>query len=132
MSALTPETHSVEIAKRLSSSELPCVICLCAAWCTACERYRAIFDALAQAHPEVCFIWIDIEVHANSLGEVEIDDFPTLLLEDAKGVRFFGPVLPYPLVIEQLLSHIEDLPRLSDTPSLRKKLGAAEFPILAT
>ena len=26
-------------------------VCLCAGWCGTCRDYRALFDALAQAHP---------------------------------------------------------------------------------
>ena len=36
-------------------------VCLCAGWCGTCRDYRALFDALAQAHPEVRFEWVDIE-----------------------------------------------------------------------
>ncbi len=122
MPALIPETQSHEIAKRLNDPEVLCVVCLCAAWCSACTRYRAIFDALADAHPNACFVWLDVEVHADALEELDIDNFPTLLLEDTKGPRFFGPVLPYSLVVEQLLLHGRDLPYLSDTFSLREKL----------
>ncbi len=122
MSALIPEKHSAQIAQRLHSEKVPCVVCLCAAWCSACEQYRAVFDDLARSYPEGCFVWVDIEVHADSLGDIEIDNFPTLFLEDAKGVRFFGEVLPNPWVVEQFFAHWEDLPYLSDAPPLREPL----------
>ena len=37
------------------------VVCLCAGWCGVCREYRAVFDALAAAHPQVRFDWVDVE-----------------------------------------------------------------------
>ena len=70
------------------SSERAWVACLCAAWCVACREYGATFAALAaQFGDEADFAWIDIEDDADALGDLDIENFPTLLIADAAGAR---------------------------------------------
>jgi thioredoxin 1 len=70
------------------------VACLCAGWCGTCASYRATFDQLAARHPDKFFVWIDIEDQAGVVGELDIENFPTLLIQRAEAVAFFGTVLP--------------------------------------
>jgi thiol-disulfide isomerase/thioredoxin len=70
------------------------VACLCAAWCGTCSSYRAAFDELASRHQDKIFVWIDIEDQADVVGDLDIDNFPTLLLQRHETVAFFGTVLP--------------------------------------
>ncbi len=79
------------------------VACLCAAWCGTCASYRASFDELAARHPDMHFVWIDIEDQADVVGDLDIDNFPTLLIQRHDVVAFFGTVLPDPLLAERLL-----------------------------
>lgn len=80
------------------------VACLCAAWCGTCNDYRAVFDALrAEFDGRTEFVWVDIEDDEQALGEVDVDDFPTLLLAQDDEVRFFGPLLPHAQTARQLL-----------------------------
>ena len=79
------------------------VACLCAAWCGTCASYRASFDALAARHPDKYFIWIDIEDQADVVGDLDIDNFPTLLIQRHDTVAFFGTVLPDPALAERLI-----------------------------
>jgi thioredoxin 1 len=86
------------------ASERPWVACLCAAWCVACREYGATFAALAaQFGADADFAWIDIEDDADALGDLDIEDFPTLLIADATGARFFGPVMPQMQTAERLI-----------------------------
>ena len=82
----------------------PLVACLCAEWCGSCREYRATFDALAaQFGADADFAWIDIEDDADALGDLDIEDFPTLLIADAGGARFLGPVTPQAQTAERLI-----------------------------
>jgi thioredoxin 1 len=84
--------------------ERPWVACLCAAWCVACREYGATFAALAAKFGTAAdFAWIDIEDDADALGDLDIEDFPTLLIADATGARFFGPVMPQAQTAERLI-----------------------------
>lgn len=80
------------------------VACLCAAWCGTCTEYRAAFEAAAKRHPDVRFAWVDIEDHADALGEeLDIENFPTLLVAHGGAPRFFGVVLPHAATISRTL-----------------------------
>ena len=79
------------------------VACLCAAWCGTCSSYRAAFDGLAARHPDKTFVWIDIEDQAGVVGDLDVDNFPTLLLQHGDTVAFFGTTLPDPHVADRLI-----------------------------
>lgn len=82
------------------------VVCLCAEWCGTCRDYRSIFEEAAQAFShtgDMCFVWVDIEDESEFVDPVEVENFPTLLVSDADGVRFFGTVLPYKDTLWRLL-----------------------------
>ena len=81
------------------------VICLCAQWCGTCRDYRAGFDALAAQFPDVLFSWLDIEERADALGDLDIENFPTLYIRRGDSVLFFGTMLP----------HLNNLRRLIET-----------------
>jgi thiol-disulfide isomerase/thioredoxin len=86
------------------SAERPWVACLCAGWCVACREYGATFATLAaQFGAAADFAWIDIEDDADLLGDLDIENFPTLLIADAGGARFFGPVMPQAATAERLI-----------------------------
>lgn len=82
------------------------VICLCAQWCRLCNDYRKTFDAFAARHLAQKCAFIDIEDEADLLdliGGIDIVDFPTLLISDAAGLRFFGPVTPQSDTLERIV-----------------------------
>ena len=80
------------------------VSCLCAEWCGSCRDYRATFDALAaQFAASADFAWIDVEDKAEALGDLDIDNFPTLLIADGETLRFLGAVTPQPQTAERLI-----------------------------
>lgn len=79
------------------------IACLCAAWCDSCGAYRATFDTLAARHPELGFVWIDIEDQADLVGDLDVENFPTLLMQKADVVAFFGSVQPDLRIAERLL-----------------------------
>jgi thioredoxin 1 len=101
------------------------VACLCAAWCGTCSSYRAAFESLAARHPDKTFVWIDIEDHADVVGDLDVENFPTLLLQHGDKVAFFGTVLPDPKVAERLLQaqaalDDEELARLAASSEERR------------
>ena len=81
------------------------VACLCAAWCRTCDEYRPLFAAVAREHPDMRFAWIDIEDESEALGALamEVEDFPTLLIAEGTGVRFYGPLLPHAATLARTL-----------------------------
>ncbi|WP_460837498.1 thioredoxin family protein [Noviherbaspirillum agri] len=79
------------------------VACLCAAWCDTCRAYRSSFDNLATQHPDKRFVWIDIEDQADFIGDIDVENFPTLLIQRRDRVAFFGTVLPEAKLADRLI-----------------------------
>jgi thiol-disulfide isomerase/thioredoxin len=103
MPLLSPDTDAATLHTRMRDGQ-PLIACLCAEWCGTCRSYRATFAELAARHPETCFVWVDVEDHADALGDFDVENFPTLLMQRGPNVLFFGPVLPHAGVVEGLLS----------------------------
>lgn len=106
------------------------VICLCADWCGLCRDYQDVFARLAARYPHARFAWLDIEDQAGLLGELDVETFPTLLLADAEGTRFFGPLTPQAQTLSRLLDSLErgglqSVPHAPATQSLLQALQAA-------
>lgn len=84
------------------------IACLCADWCTTCQAYEATFTAVARAHPEARFVWIDIEQHSDTLGDaaLDIESFPTLLLLRGPVPLFYGTVLPHAGTLDRMVAAV--------------------------
>lgn len=94
--------NRADVAARLAGDGWV-VCCLCAGWCGTCSGYRDVFEALAARHPDKFFLWIDIEDQADVVGELDIENFPTLLIQRDDVVAFFGTMLPDPGLAHRLV-----------------------------
>lgn len=81
------------------------VACLCAQWCGTCRDYRAVMQQVLAAHPADVLrpVWIDIEDLDEVVGDVEINDFPTLLLARDDELLFYGTLTPHAQTLERLV-----------------------------
>lgn len=102
MPVITLERNNrTELAALLTGEDWT-VACLCAAWCNVCEAYRADFAALSDRHPETHFAWIDVEDNADLVGDIDIENFPTMLIQRGDIVAFYGTVLPDARIAERI------------------------------
>ncbi|HVL74867.1 MAG TPA: thioredoxin family protein [Noviherbaspirillum sp.] len=101
--SLTLEADNQTLVAEWLGEGLWVVACLCAAWCDTCRAYRPGFDALAAAHPDKRFVWIDIEDQADLVGDIDVENFPTLLIQRGDAVSFFGTVLPDAKLADRLI-----------------------------
>lgn len=72
------------------------VVCLCAEWCGTCREYRPGFEQVAARFPGMSFVWLDIEDHAEQLGDLDIENFPTMVICCGASILYYGVMLPYP------------------------------------
>jgi thioredoxin 1 len=84
----------------------PVVVCLCAAWCDTCGAWREHFERVAAASPQFAFRWIDIEDEADLLGDVDVENFPTVLVAEGGEVLFAGTLRPDPAHLRRVLDVI--------------------------
>ena len=102
------------------------VACLCAAWCGTCSTYRATFEEIAARHLDKQFVWIDIEDQADLVGDLDVENFPTLLLQRGGTVAFFGTMVPDGGVADRLVQaqagqSPEELARLAASTDERRE-----------
>jgi len=95
------------------------VACYCAAWCKTCEGYQRDFAALAQRLTQHVFVWIDIEESPQLLDDDDVENFPTLLLQQQGKTLFFGVQQPFIHHLEGLLQRHD---RLAPVPQRRPLL----------
>lgn len=108
MPVFSPETDSPALRASLARTDALLVACFCAAWCDTCNIYRPRFESLAATRAQHAYAWVDIEEHAELLGDEEVENFPTLLIQSADKVLFYGPMLPHIGHLERLLESLED------------------------
>ena len=82
------------------------VTCICAAWCDTCGEYRDGFFALAARFPQAEFGWLDTEDDAEAIGDLEVENFPTILVKRGEQTLFFGPQPPSHGVLARLLEEL--------------------------
>lgn len=125
MHSLTLDAHTLDTVRATLDGDGWTVACLCAAWCGTCTTYRATFEQLAARHPDKQFVWIDIEDQADLVGDLDVDNFPTLLLQKGDTVAFFGTMVPDGGVADRLVQaqagqSSEELDRLANSSQERR------------
>ncbi len=107
------------------------VVCLCADWCGTCREYGQAYAALQQSQPQASFHWVDVEDEADLLGDLDVENFPTLLIGVAGQPVFFGVLLPHIQTLERLVQDaagLRPLPESRDSATLRALLAALARP----
>jgi thiol-disulfide isomerase/thioredoxin len=102
-------TSPTELQQHLAAHST-IVACLCADWCDVCKGYQPKFQDLAQSYPDILFIWIDIEDQANLVDHLEVDNFPTLLIQQNDIVGFYGAMQSDPIRLKRQIDNLLNLP----------------------
>lgn len=85
------------------------VACLCAEWCGVCRDYRSAFDGLARERSDAVFHWIDVEADAERVGDLDVENFPTILIQRGESVLFYGTMLPQPMHLRRAIDTLAGL-----------------------
>jgi thioredoxin 1 len=83
------------------------VACLCATWCKTCTEFRATFDKLAQENAAARFVWLDVEDDSALIGDIEIENFPTLAVFRGDKPLFYGVSMPQEGVVARTLASLQ-------------------------
>ncbi len=79
---------------------------LCAQWCTACREFGPVAQRLADAHPDIAMYWVDVEDDAAVVGDIDVENFPTLVIARGDAVLHVGPTLPQEGIVRRLLDEM--------------------------
>lgn len=113
-----PSQHASTITQTLHNPNVWLIACYCAQWCGTCKEYFTAFEALSQRFPQHLFVWVDIEEEPELLDDIDIENFPTLLIQIEGKNHFFGTMLPYISHLERILQSIRpDSPVQPDGPA---------------
>ena len=61
---------------------------------------------MAERFPRAEFRWVDIEDEADAVGDMEVENFPTILVRRGGETLFQGVLLPHHSHLERLLQKI--------------------------
>jgi len=86
---LDPWDDAASISARLESPATRLIVVIGAeAWCEKCRTLRPAFDALARrAKASDLHLWLDLEEHAEFIGDYVPDDLPELLIYQGGRLR---------------------------------------------
>ena len=93
------------VASALAPGRLA-VLFLCAVWCDTCREFRAAAARLAAAHADVAFVWLDVEDDEDIVGDVDVENFPTLAIVRGEAVLHFGASLPHEAGVARLVEEM--------------------------
>lgn len=82
------------------------VVALCAAWCDSCREFHATLARIAEARPNMLFIWVDIEDDSSVCGDIDIENFPTLAIYCGERLLHYGVSLPQEGVVARLIDEL--------------------------
>ncbi len=110
MKLFDPHATPQALRDRLAADSGRRVACYCAAWCRTCDAWRPLLEALADEYPGWTFLWVDVEDSPEWLGDEDIENFPTILVQDRDGTRYWGAVQPRAEQLRRLIDGAADLP----------------------
>ena len=76
---------------------------MCAAWCDTCGQFSATFERIAAARSAIAFVWLDIEDDSAVCGDVDVVNFPTLVVFRGAKPIHFGVSLPHEGTVARLI-----------------------------
>ncbi|WP_321950775.1 thioredoxin family protein [Paraburkholderia bannensis] len=81
MSVLDPWLDAAAIAGSLKTPSSRLIVLLGAqSWCMKCRELRPLFEAAAHEVPQDAWLWLDLEEHAEFIGDFLPEDMPLLLV----------------------------------------------------
>jgi len=111
MAVITRNSQESEVQiRRWVDHGMVAVVALCAAWCDTCAEFRNTLDRLAQARPDIVFVWLDIEDDSAICGDIDIENFPTLAIYRGERLLHYGVSLPQEGTVARLIDELAKRP----------------------
>jgi thioredoxin 1 len=119
----TADSARAAVAAAFADPTRLVVVSLCADWCDTCKEFREAFARIAAARPQVAFLWFDIEDDSAIVGDIDVENFPTLAVYRGGSVLHFGVSLPQEGTVARLVDAMaERTTTLEDAPDAVREL----------
>ena len=119
----TANSDRAAVAKAFADHDRLTVVSLCADWCDTCKEFRVAFEKIANARPDVAFVWLDIEDDSAVAGDIDVENFPTLAIYRGDAVLHFGVSLPQEGTVARLVDAMsERTAEIGDAPDAVRDL----------
>lgn len=96
-----------------------------ASWCGPCRAFKPIFEAAAEAHPEITFATCDTEAQQELAAEFGIRSIPTLAIFREKVLVFAQPGMLPAEALEDLIGQVKALDMAAVHAEATKQASAA-------
>lgn len=80
-----------------------------AAWCGPCRMFAPVFEAAAEAHPDIVFGKVDTEAEQTLAGAAQIMSIPTLMAFRENVLVFSQPGALPAAALEDVISQVKAL-----------------------
>lgn len=80
-----------------------------AAWCGPCRIFAPVFDAAAEAHPDIYFGKVDTESASDLAAAFRVQSIPTLMAFKKSDLVFEQPGVLGPPHLEALIGKLREL-----------------------
>ena len=94
------------VGERVRGGTSLVVVSLCAAWCDTCTEFRATFERIAEARPDMLFVWLDIEDDSAICGDIDVENFPSLAIYRGERLLHYGVSLPQEGSVARLIDEM--------------------------
>lgn len=105
MSTLPDSPTAGSLSPGQECSCLVRVVCLCAAWCRACDAYYPVFKQVSGSFPHMRFYWLDVEDRHDLVGDLDVETFPTVAVFREAQLLHLSAILPRAGVLRRLVEH---------------------------
>ena len=104
MRALTmSNADRVALADAFAEPARIIVVAFCAAWCDTCNEFRTVYESIAARRSDATFVWLDIEDDEECVGDIDVENFPTLAIFRGTDPLHFGVSVPSETTIVRLI-----------------------------
>jgi thioredoxin 1 len=96
-----------------------------ASWCGPCRAFKPIFEAAAQAHPEITFASCNTEEQQELAAAFNIRSIPTLMVFREKVLLYAQPGMLPAEALEDLIGKVQALDMAAVHAEVAKQQAAA-------